>query len=513
MDNTLFDLDVAQPDDLGRNLSKEFPGLILFPRSYVRLTSFVGVIGAFQERRRRVVLVVRTGGTPPELPGKVIVEKRQSAGLLKIIEADTPTILRLSEAISWLRPRTNPGKPSVGLGDCLGGATAALVRGLENTPVFPVLALQTPRDVRQSGRTWSDVLADAAWGVWREGWKQGFGAEAEDLRTREDVEAAAAGGFVRFSLNLSELLVPVHGKSKMELSQHYVALEREWPVVSEWRKRHLGQGYTLSYGTLRENFIFDERTFFQVAVRLGKVIQQAVELSAIIRSATRGRPHEIAVDLRHSARPIAPAEHLFLALELAHHGVRLAGFVPQLPMEFVDGIDYVKNPGKLVKRLTKHCYLAAQFGGHSVGLPGAGDKLSLLPKLKDSCPDVSIKMCRTFTIEGLRVLARKAPELFEKVVVKARTEFDSKEESRPAIVDAGHIPLPSSLRPEEIEKEYFDTREGRLLLGASFEADSGAAQRLRSQMNDILCQYEELHFAAVEGHARKHLEAMFQKSG
>ena len=236
-------------------------------------------------------------------------------------------------------------------------------------------------------------------------------------------------------------------------------------------------------------------------------------MSSVIRSATRGRPHEIAVDLRHSARPIAPAEHLLLALELAYHGVRLAGFVPQLPMEFVDGIDYVKNPGKLVKRLTKHCHLAAQFGGHSIDLPGAGDKFSLLPKFKDSCPDVSIKMTRTFTIEGLRVLAMKAPDLFEKVVLKARMEFDSKEESRPAIVDARHIPLPSSLRPEEIEKEYFDTREGRLLLGASFEVDSGAALRLRSQMNDILCQYEELYFAAVEAHARKHLEALFQKSG
>jgi hypothetical protein len=49
--------------------------------------------------------------------------------------------------------------------------------------VFPILAQQSMRELNLTGRTYDDVLSAAVWAVFQEGYKKGYGADGDHLKT------------------------------------------------------------------------------------------------------------------------------------------------------------------------------------------------------------------------------------------------------------------------------------------------------------------------------------------
>ncbi|HAX97542.1 MAG TPA: hypothetical protein DCY12_01240, partial [Candidatus Atribacteria bacterium] len=71
----------------------------------------------------------------------------------------------LSREILSLKPETCGVKPSFGTGDRLGLVSAAHLNVLKKYEVFPIIAQQSPRELKKTGRTFQSVLLDAAWGA------------------------------------------------------------------------------------------------------------------------------------------------------------------------------------------------------------------------------------------------------------------------------------------------------------------------------------------------------------
>ncbi|HKC76565.1 MAG TPA: tagaturonate epimerase family protein [Chloroflexota bacterium] len=80
-----------------------------------------------------------------------------------------------------LRPSVLGLRTAVGLGDRLGLA--------------PLPAQQSIREISRTGRSPQQVMDDAMWSVFAEGWHADFGADADHLTTPADVDRCLAAGY------------------------------------------------------------------------------------------------------------------------------------------------------------------------------------------------------------------------------------------------------------------------------------------------------------------------------
>ncbi|MCD6286339.1 MAG: hypothetical protein J7M39_10555, partial [Anaerolineae bacterium] len=78
----------------------------------------------------------------------------------------------LRERLSWLNPVPLGLATSAGTGDRLGSATPGHIRALRAVGgIAPILAQQSMRENARTGRTPQQVVDDACWGIFQEGWR------------------------------------------------------------------------------------------------------------------------------------------------------------------------------------------------------------------------------------------------------------------------------------------------------------------------------------------------------
>src|SRR5262245_11081637 len=83
----------------------------------------------------------------------------------------------LRSTFPFLTPTTLGLKKSAGCGDRLGLATPGHIRALRHSTMAGILAQQSIRENARTGRTPQEVMDDALWGIFEEGWRDGFGAD------------------------------------------------------------------------------------------------------------------------------------------------------------------------------------------------------------------------------------------------------------------------------------------------------------------------------------------------
>ena len=87
--------------------------------------------------------------------------------------------------------------PSFGFGDRIGLATPGHVEALRESgaPIQPIFAPQSIREMQRTQRTANEVMTDALAGMKQAGWDGPTGADADHLKTPEDIAVTAAAGF------------------------------------------------------------------------------------------------------------------------------------------------------------------------------------------------------------------------------------------------------------------------------------------------------------------------------
>ncbi len=121
------------------------------------------------------------------------------------LTADNAAVLR--ELLEWTRPRVLGLADSFGLGDRLGIAGPAHLRAMAGSGFEVVLAQQSIRELERTARTPNEVMDAATWAVFQEGWRSGFGADADHLKTPADVELMADAGFTMFTIDPGDHVV------------------------------------------------------------------------------------------------------------------------------------------------------------------------------------------------------------------------------------------------------------------------------------------------------------------
>jgi hypothetical protein len=405
----------------------------------------------------------------------------------------------LAQRFSWLTPRRIPdGKPSFGFGDRMGMATPGHVRSLSGYDVFPIFAQQSVRENERTGRSFAEVLTAATFGVFREGYDRGFGADADHLKHLRDAEEAALTGFTFFTCDPGDHVQDAEGLSPTQLDAAFDKLKD----AQAWRSRYLN--HTFQTGddlSLR----FGEEDLYRAAVKYGRAIEHAAEMYfGLTRLLPDGFDYEVSVD--ETEAPTTPLEHLFVALELRHRGVEFVSLAPRFVGAMEKGVDWRGDLDQFKADLLSHAAIARYVGGYRLSLHSGSDKFSLYALLADATDGCChVKTAGTSYLVALDVVAHKDPGLFRDIVKFSLVAFAEDKATYHISVNVSKIPDIATLTDDELP-ELVQTHDSRQVLHVAFGSVLNSS--LGEQLTRTVLKYEAEHEEALAVHLGRHIQGL-----
>jgi hypothetical protein len=281
-----------------------------------------------------------------------------------------------SKVIREYFPFTNPipllgSEASLGLGDRLGVAGPGHVRLLKNSGIRPVLAQQSMRELKLTGRDYAQVLADAVWAVFQEDYRRGFGADGDHLKTIDEVKLALDNDYTMITLDCSEYIMDLSHMGEDEIESMYL----EFNEAERRRLESYFLGGSFAVGDM--SLSFAEDVLKRNVVIYQKAIDFAIEVFfEVIKPAGRKIDFEISIDETVTATD--PVSHFFVARQLVDAGIQIASVAPRFCGEFQKGIDYIGDVARFDREFTQHVTIAEKFG-YKLSIHSGSDKFQVFP--------------------------------------------------------------------------------------------------------------------------------------
>lgn len=428
---------------------------------------------------------------------------------------------RAGMELPTLRPVPLGLEPSFGFGDRTGLATPGHVRAMQRAGggILPIFAQQSIREMARTRRTPEEVMADAAFGVLQAGYTGPAGADADHLKTPEDVARTAAAGFTFFTIDPSDDVDPkADDYSESELQAEFAAVRDE----VEWLERYRNRSVRLDSGTTVE---FTEAACLRAAVKYGRALRRTLAMASTIRGEMGGRPYEIELSVDETPQPTTLAEHWIIAEQCRENGVELVSLAPRYVGEFEKGVDYKGDLAEFEHSLRDHAAIAARLGPYKLSLHSGSDKLSLYPIFaRVTGGRFHVKTAGTSYLEALRVAARHEPGLFREIVSFARERYDADRATYHVSATVAGTPAPETLDHDlDVERHYLElwdevpagkgfTAPGRQILHCTFGSvlnHDAYGPAVRS----VLEAHPETYAELLEEHFARHLEALRASTG
>lgn len=471
---------------------------VVYPRSRV----FVGDTGIILIRRLDEVLLlaVGSGALFDELPGEAF----DTFKLAPLIETTRRVINRhLPHTIPAPAGRLKPG---IGLGDRLGLASPGHIRAVRERCVFPVLAQQSMRELTLTGRTYSDVLNAACFGVLREGYTGGFGADGDHLKNEDDISAALAAGFSMITLDCSDFIdAEIEYLGPSEIKRRYASL----PASTRKDCEHIYAGK--EFLVERAEISFDTMELARCLLLYSGVIDFAEKVyREKIAACRREVDFELSID--ETTAPTSPEAHYLVAAELARRGVVLTGVAPRFCGEFQKGVDYRGDVDRFRREFAVHAAIADAFG-YRLSIHSGSDKFAVFPAIGELTKGrFHVKTAGTSWLEAVRLVALKFPELYRRVHKRALECFDEARRFYHVSADAAALRPLNTLSDDELVAGLDDENTRQVLhitYGFILRKESdGTMNPLGRELLTALNAEEELYAEMLAGHIGRHLQLL-----
>jgi hypothetical protein len=378
--------------------------------------------------------------------------------------------------------------PSFGFGDRLGIATPGHIAAVRGTKFAPIFAQQSVRENARTGRTPQQVMDDAKRAVEAAAWDAPWGADADHLKTVDDIPPFVEAGYTFYTIDPGEHVDnAADGDSVTTLEQKVAALD--WDELSAI---YLNDNADQIWGT------FETETLLRAVAKYGAAIQHATKMFKRLSELKDIFDFEVSVDETDS--PTTPLEHYFIANELTRRGVRFCSLAPRFIGRFEKGVDYIGDLDALDAELAKHAAVTAHFGTYKLSLHSGSDKFSVYPLIVKHWGDhVHVKTAGTSYLEALRVLAHHEPDLFIKIYALGRERYEIDKKTYHVSAQLDRLPdtedLPSLL-------EDFHARE---VLHVTY---GSALAKFGGDIKASLVKYENAYYDALKTHFEKHLRLL-----
>jgi len=426
---------------------------------------------------------------------------------LTLGETSAANATAIRAALPWTVPACLGLDTSVGLGDRLGLATPGHLRAVRGSGLRPVLAQQSIREMIRTARTPQQVMDDATWGVLQEGWREGFGSDADHLQRPEDIDATAAAGFTQFTIDPGPHVDnDADSLDAAALADRFNALDFDAMATTpgELRLMYAAKPFPLDGGGQVE---FDEPTLLRAAVKYGRAIAHTAAMYRHLTQVASGE-FELEISVDETESPTSPAEHYYFAAELRRLGVEWVSLAPRFIGRFEKGVDYIGNVDEFRESFARHAAVMRTLGPYKISIHSGSDKFSIYPIVAELTGGlVHLKTAGTSYLEALRAVARIAPPLFGKVLDFARERYETDKASYHVSADVAKVPPAAALGDGDLPAllDDFDARQVlHVTFGSVLTADGGA--RFARAIRQALESDEEAHYAALAHHLGRHVE-------
>jgi hypothetical protein len=503
----------GQDSDTLQRVARNALGAVLYPQSLVRVEGGLLVLA---RRGAEKLLIVW-----PEKPGLAGAFSGQS--LPSGDPANTVTLKACpltganARALRKCAPSTAPitlgREPSIGMGDRLGVATPGHIRALSAGSLRAVLAQQSVREMKRVGRTPAQVLDDASWGVFQAGFAGGYAADADHLKTTDDIDACVAAGFTMYTIDPSEhVWAGADRASVAQLAARYEVLP--WDALgcsaADCRRAYSERVFKLDApdGTLELRLSGED--LLRAAVKYGAAVAHVARMHAHLTQRMPAEAFDFEVSVDETDSPTSPAEHYYIAAELRRLGVCWTSLAPRLPGRFEKGVDFIGDVAQLRKALGAHAAIARAMGMYKLSLHSGSDKFSVYPAMAQACGSlVHVKTAGTSYLEALRAVATVDPELFREILAFSRGRYATDRATYFVSADPARAAVPERLADADLPG-VLDDFHSRQICHVTYgsvlnERDGDGRPRFRERLMGRLREQEELYAGLLDAHYRRHI--------
>jgi len=407
--------------------------------------------------------------------------------------------------------------PSFGFGDRIGTATPGHVEAMNRagSGIEAIFPQQSIREMTRTQRTARQVMDDALNGAKQAGWSRLIGADADHLKTPEDVDVTAAVGFTFFTIDPSDDVdQAADDYSEAEVRERFEGVRN----IARWFSSYAGQSIALSTGTKVE---LTEEACMRAAVKYGAAIARAQKMGQYIREVhdKSGQDHEIELSVDETEQPTTLAEHYIIADQCLQAGMKLVSLAPRFIGDFEKGVDFKGDLQALETSLNDHAAIAQLLGGYKLSLHSGSDKLSMYSTLARATKgQFHVKTAGTSYLEALRVVARHDEGLFRQIIDFGRSRYETDRATYHVSATLESAPESEGTDLAVLEREYLElwsevpagkgfTKPGRQILHCTFGSTLTDPQ-LGPAVKSILATHQDTYTEVLAEHFARHLQAL-----
>ena len=436
---------------------------------------------------------------------------------LRLCPTTYPNAVALHRLLPFTRPRTLGLRTSAGCGDRLGLATPGHVRAIRKSGIAPIFTQQSIREMERTQRTPQDVVNDGTWGVFQEGWRDGYGADADHLKDAAAIDLCIAAGFTFYTLDPRDHVDnDAHTDDLGTLRRKVAALP--WDRLSDdenaMRARYLRTfpieaGYALRFG---------EETLLRAAAKYGKALAHVAEMYRYLERAMGDVPFELEVSVDETDTTTSPEEHFFIASELQRLGVQWVSLAPRYVGRFEKGVDYIGDLDAFDAEVARHAAIARRCGPYKLSIHSGSDKFSIYPLIaRHTRGLVHLKTAGTSYLEALRAISGIDPRLFRDILDFSFERYAVDKATYHVSADLSLAPRSADLADGDLAA-VLDDFHARQMLHVTFGSvltmqDEKGTYLFRDRFFAALRSDEEAYYRALETHFDRHLEAFREKVG
>ncbi len=483
------------------------PGLVPVPESRVEAAETAWMLARGAEGPRLVVRAVEGTLDLAGFEGQATTCDGETCLIGRCTPPNAAWVRRL---LPWLAPEPVGLRASAGFGDRLGLATPGHVRALREVGggLMPVFAQQSIREMTRTGRRAAEILDAATWGAFEAGWRGGYGADADHLKTTDDMDVCVDAGFTWFTIDPGAHVgtdADDAGPSALRAAVAVLPWAGLEDTEADLRRRYIGttfeaEGYRIT---------FDEAATLRAAVKYGRAVAHVTALYRHLLTRIPSGRFDFEVSVDETETPTSPAEHVYVAQELRRLGVRWTSLAPRFVGRFEKGVDYIGDLAAFEADIRVHAAIARAAGPYKISLHSGSDKFSIYPAAaRHTRGLVHLKTAGTSYLEALRAVAIVAPAVFREIYAYALERYETDRASYHVSADTARAPRPGDPADADLAAvlDQFDARQVlHVTFGSVLKAGPEATGPFADRILALLTARAEVYADCLARHFVRHL--------
>lgn len=481
----------------------------VYPNSINHLNESMFFIGREGIEKYLFLLAPKAKSAAKEKFNGTIVNESETQ-ILKKCELSKSNRVALQSLFSFTVPQVLGINDSFGFGDRLGLANAGHIRSLNIGNFKPILAQQSIRELTRTQRSADEVMDAAVWAVFQEGYKNGFGSDADHLKTPADITVMLDAGFTMFTFDPGEH-VDNNADEYDEQKLFSVVANLPWSELNDTfpaaERRYSQKEFKIS-----NEFILNvnEQDFLRAYAKYGKAIAHIKKMFEHLKNESEGRPFEVEVSVDETESVTSTFEHFFFANELHRLKVEFVSLAPRFIGDFEKGIDYKGDLDLFKREYVKHLAITKYFGNYKISLHSGSDKFSVYKVIGSlHSAHTHVKTAGTSYLEALRVVAAEDPKLFRAIYNFCFGLYETEKMSYHVSAVLSNLKPASGYTDQEL-LGLFNSEDARQVLHVTFgkvlTEKTGSGYLFKDKILNCLKENEATHYKFLTNHFVKHIE-------